>query len=302
MFDSLHDTKLVSQLSAQPVLGVSMAQVSLLRLDLTGGLAPGNKSFKLQGNVAAARRQGINRLVSFGGSWSNHLHALAAVAHEQGMESVGLVRGGERDTAMLSDARAWGMQLQMLSRSEYQRRNDPEYLQQLAERYAPCVVLPEGGANLEGVSGCQDIAALARRLVPDVSRLVLPVGTGTTLAGILAGMGNTAVEVVGISALRGAHDLEQRVSSALAGAGVTDSANWRILHQYHCGGFARVTPALKEFILAFESVQGIALDPVYTGKMLFAVHQLCASGEWGQAPILAVHTGGLQGRRGFSWL
>ena len=135
MADLSISAALLSRLSSEPVLGVSMAHVSLLRLDRTGGLAPGNKSFKLQGNIAAAQRGGINRLVSFGGTWSNHLHALAAAAHEQGMESVGLVRGGEQDTAMLADARAWGMQVELLSRSDYRRRNDPEYLRQLAERY-----------------------------------------------------------------------------------------------------------------------------------------------------------------------
>jgi 1-aminocyclopropane-1-carboxylate deaminase len=219
------------------------------------------------------------------------------------MESVGLVRGGEHDTAMLADARAWGMQVELLSRADYRRRNDPGYLQQLVDRYGPCLLVPEGGANPEGVAGCAAIATLVRELAPDIARVVLAVGTGTTLAGLAAGLGNeTAARIVGISALRAAQDLEQRVHSALAATRVGAHASWEILHEHHCGGFARVTPALKEFILAFEAVQGIALDPVYTGKMLFAVHQLCASGKWDSAPLLAVHTGGLQGRRGFSWL
>jgi 1-aminocyclopropane-1-carboxylate deaminase len=293
---------LLSRLSPEPVLGVSMAHVLLLRLDRTGGLAPGNKSFKLQGNIAAAQRGGSNRLVSFGGTWSNHLHALAAAAHEQGMESVGLVRGGEQDTAMLADARAWGMRVELLSRSDYRRRNDPDYLRQVAERYAPCLLIPEGGANSEGVAGCVGIADLVREHAPEIARVVLAVGTGTTLAGLAAGLGSaTATGIVGISVLRGAHDLEQRVQNALAVYGEGEHASWEILHDHHCGGYARVSPALREFILAFEAVQGIALDPVYTGKMLFAVHQLCASGQWDSSPLLAVHTGGLQGRRGFSW-
>ena len=56
-------------------------------------------------------------------------------------------------------------------------------------------------------------------------------------------------------------------------------------------------------MLAFEAIHGIELDPVYTGKMLLAIHQLRACGDWdGDAPVLAIHTGGLQGRRGYSWL
>ena len=63
-----------------------------------------------------------------------------------------------------------------------------------------------GGA---GVKGCREIAHLIREVAPGASRIVLPVGTGTTLAGIVSGLAPTA-EVVGISALKGALDLDQR--------------------------------------------------------------------------------------------
>ena len=82
---------------------------------------------------------------------------------------------------------------------------------------------------------------------------------------------------------------------------ITYCSKWRILHDYHCGGFARVRPRLREFIEAFESVQGVPLEPVYTAKMLFAIHQLTLGGEWDRRPLLAMHTGGLQGRRGYDW-
>jgi 1-aminocyclopropane-1-carboxylate deaminase len=292
---------LMTRLDDRPVLGQSLGHVSLLRLDRAGGLAPGNKAFKLRGNLEQARSHGLRRLVSFGGAWSNHLHALAAVAREQAMESIGLVRGGEQETAMLADARGWGMQVIKLSREEYRRRNDPAYLDEIAARFSPCLVIPEGGANAAGVKGCREIAQLIREVAPGASRIVLPVGTGTTLAGIVSGLAPTA-EVVGISALKGALDLDQRVRVALSGKGIEQRARWRILHDHHCGGFARVTPGLREFILAFEAVHGIPLDPVYTGKMLYAIHRMAGRGEWGDdPPILAVHTGGLQGRRGFDW-
>ena len=70
-----------------------MGNIALLRLDRMGGFAPGNKSFKLSEYFDSAKEQGITRLVSFGGAWSNHLHALAAAGHEYGFETVGIVRG-----------------------------------------------------------------------------------------------------------------------------------------------------------------------------------------------------------------
>ena len=296
------DSKLLQRLSATPVQGVSMAGVSLLRLDLTGGPAPGNKVFKLGGNLARARELGINRLLSFGGAWSNHLHALAAVGRDCGFETVGIVRGEESvsPSAMLRDAYSWGMQLVHVSRSEYRRRADSDYLASLQERYGPCHIIPEGGANSSGVAGSKAIA----RLVPTdgfrEARIVLPAGTGTTLAGLAAGL-RPDRQVVGISVLKGAFDLEQKVFAALNLSASENPARWQILHDYHCGGYARVSEELKAFMLAFERIHQVPLDPVYTAKALFAVHQLLRAGTW-KGEVIFVHTGGLQGRRGFPWL
>lgn len=285
-------------------MGVSLENVSLLRLDRTGGPAPGNKSFKLHDYFVEAKRLAVPRVVSFGGVWSNHLHALAALGHQNGIETVGIVRGepAEQDSAMLQDAKRWGMRIVHVSRAEYRQRNDTAYQHQLNERFASCLVIPEGGAAIAGARGCQEIARLLRRSACEARHIIVPVGTGTTLAGLVAGM-DDSFEVLGISALKGATDLETRVQDLLAGLMPEHCARWRILHDYHCGGFARVNQPLREFMLAFETIHGIQLDPVYTGKMLFAIHQLRARGEWSvDTPLLAIHTGGLQGRRGYSWL
>lgn len=300
--------QLLSPLSAELVLGVNMQALTLLRLDRIDTLAPGNKSFKLKRIVAAAKARGVKRLVSFGGGWSNHLHALAAVGRAQGLETIALVRGeaSEADTAMLTDAQAWGMQVQRISRAQYRQRHEAQYQAQLIEQFAPCELVPEGGASALGVEGCAAIGSLIEKYVPDAKRIVVPVGTGTTLAGIVAGLSN-GQHVVGISALKGALDLESRVSEALAGVAKDESGDWEILHDFHCGGFARSNVGLREFMCEFERVQKIPLEPVYTGKMLYALFQLIRDGDrhWSNAslgPIVAVHTGGLQGRRGYDWL
>jgi 1-aminocyclopropane-1-carboxylate deaminase len=226
------------------------------------------------------------------------------VGREHGLETVGIVRGeaGPKDSTALADMAAWGMRLVHVTRTEYRQRNDPEYQKSLQERFAPCVIVPEGGASAAGVRGCVGIAELIRPLLSPSSKVVLAVGTGTTLAGIAAGLDRTC-EIVGVSALRGARDLDERVRTALVQAGAANHASWQILHEDHCGGFARLSAELKAFILDFERVHGIPLDPVYTGKMLLAIHRRLRSGEWSvDKPVMAVHTGGLQGRRGFDFL
>jgi 1-aminocyclopropane-1-carboxylate deaminase len=298
--------RLLSELSDEPVLGVAMGRVSVLRLDLLGGLAPGNKSFKLQENLERARRKGLVRLVSFGGSWSNHLHALAAVGREQGFETVGIVRGEQhdRDTAMLADARRWGMRLVHVSRQEYRRRNDRDYLDALERELGPCLVIPEGGANDAGARGCMAVGSLLAQLLPGGATVFLGVGTGTTLAGVVAGLPDDYGRVFGVSALKGALDLESRIRQGLQACGAAGGHGcWRVLHDHHCGGFARCSPELREFMQAFQRVHGIPLEPVYTGKALFAVHNLLVAGQLDASEdLVLVHTGGLQGARGFAWL
>lgn len=309
MIDSPGDPSLQGLLPT-PVLGVSLGNVCLLRLDQADGLAPGNKSFKLRAYFAQAKQSGVSRVVSFGGAWSNHLHALAALGHQYEIETVGIVRGEstETDSAMLDDARAWGMRIVRVSRSEYRRRMEREYQQQVSAQFAPCLLIPEGGASLTGMRGCAGIGEIIRRIAPHARQIIVPVGTGTTLAGLVSSL-DPCCDILGISALKGATDLEQRVSGLLRALhhdsenGNKNTASWSIQHDFHCGGFARTDAALRDFILAFEAVQGVELEPVYTGKMLFAIHQLLKQGDWNPtAPVLAIHTGGLQGRRGYPWL
>ncbi len=279
-----------------------MAQVSLLRLDLAGGLAPGNKLFKLAENFADAQKNGNTRMVSFGGAWSNHLHALAALGCERGFETIGIVRGEKPalPSAMLRDAARWGMQLRYVSRSEYRQRNSSEFVAALLKDIGPCHIIPEGGANAAGARGCRAIARLLPVEADTSTRIVLAVGTGTTLAGI-AGELAGGEDIVGISVLKGAGDLDDRVRTRLDDIGANHVGNWRVSHDHHCGGYARVSPELKAFILEFERVHKIPLDPVYTGKTLFAVFQMVKRGDW-DGEIIAIHTGGLQGRRGYPWL
>lgn len=298
-------TKLLQTLDPVPVGGVSLANVQLLRLDLLNVEAPGNKWFKLQAYVAQARASGTQRLVSFGGAWSNHLHALAAVGAREGLATVGIVRGndGGELSATLRDCRDLGMSLEFVSRQEYRQRYETGYLASLADRFPGSIVIPEGGGDTRGVTGSRQIGRLLAAETDRPGRAVVAVGTGTTLAGMIAEL-DSRWELIGVSALRGALDLDRRVADAVrAQLGGAATARWRIAHDYHCGGFARVSEGLKAFILDFEAVQGIALDPVYTAKALFMVHSLRASGAWEpDGPLTVVHTGGLQGRRGYDWL
>ena len=205
---------------------------------------------------------------------------------------------------MLADAQRWGMQHrtgQPAGVPAAQRCRTTS--NNCASASRPACSFRRVALQRQGARGCAAIADSSGAMRPRPRQIVLPVGTGTTLAGLAASL-DDSYEVIGISALKGATDLEQRVQGLLvrpgdptatrAGVSCTSSTAVALLASMR---------ALREFMLAFEGIHGVPLDPVYTGKMLFAIHQLRARDEWSSAvPMLAIHTGGLQGRRGYPWL
>lgn len=241
--------------------------VLLKRDDLIHPLLPGNKWRKLHRNLAAAEAAGASALLTFGGAYSNHLRAVAAAGRMRGLRTIGIVRGEEH--APLNDSLAFcaaqGMELSYLDRGTYRRKDDPEVLAPLLDRFGPAFVVPEGGANADGVRGCVPIAA---EITEPYDLLVCPVGTGATLAGLARG---TGAEVAGVCVLKGAEYLDERVAALQREAFGESGRNWRIDHRFHHGGFARTTPELAAFTDAFAAGHGWRPEGVYVAKALYAV-------------------------------
>lgn len=264
----------------------------------------GNKWRKLQYNLQAARDQGYGRLLSFGGAYSNHIAALAAAGAQFGFDTIGIIRGdpiaGLNPT--LRFAEACGMKLVFVSRSAYRQRYGLAYQQKLQQSFGPAYLLPEGGTNLLALQGCMELPReIDAQLSSPTDFYVLSVGTGGTMAGLIAGL-NVPARVLGFSALKGGF-LQAEVRWWLdqvftAGKAVPD---WSIHTGYHFGGYAKHRPELLHFIQDFYQQHGIALDPIYTGKMLYGLMEMIRQGFFPEGSrIVAVHTGGLQGIAGFN--
>ena len=262
----------------------------------------GNKYYKLKYNLVSAKTKGLNTLISFGGAWSNHLYALAKIGKEQGFSTIGIVRGERPITlsAMLRDVESLGMRLVFVSRGEYRQKETPAFRQWLEGQFGHFYLVPEGGTNLLAVKGCEEIVGSLDGENADL--LCLPVGTGGTIAGIARGLSLTkslSALVKGFSVLKGAKYLDDVVSTLIDDP---TNNNWSINHQYHCGGYAKCPDFLKTFILEVEAQNDVKLDPVYTAKMIFGIDQLLKEGLIdSKQKIIALHTGGLQGRRGFNF-
>ncbi|USE82588.1 1-aminocyclopropane-1-carboxylate deaminase/D-cysteine desulfhydrase [Acinetobacter tibetensis] len=266
-------------------------EISIKRLDLVHPHISGNKFFKLKYNLLAAQQQGYKKLLTFGGAYSNHIAATAYAAQLFGFESLGIIRGQELASKplnpTLNTAQQFGMQLQFVTREAYRLKQSPAYLAQLQQDYPDYYVIPEGGTNPLAILGCTEIISDKDRQNFDL--ICCAVGTGGTIAGLIEAS-HSQQHVLGFSALKGDF-LSTEVGQ------LTPKRNWQITDQYCCGGYAKTTPELLQFIQDFEQRYQIPLEQIYTGKMLLGLTDLIQQGSFPTGHrILVIHSGGLQGR------
>ncbi|MDP3331938.1 MAG: pyridoxal-phosphate dependent enzyme [Methylococcaceae bacterium] len=280
---------------AHPLLDQQQIELWLKRDDMLHPIVSGNKWRKLKYVLDHALCIGADTLVSMGGAYSNHLHALAYVGRELGLKTIGLIRSepGPSLTPTLTDLQQWGMELKFVTRTHNRLLRHYRDWQAFPGLQPKQYWLPEGGAQAPALQGVAEIVA---ELDIDYDMLCVPCGTGTTLAGLISAA-PPQVSVIGFAALKNAGFLINDVATILP----QQYDNWQINLDYHFGGFASTTAELMTFIADFERQTAIELDPVYTGKMMFGLFDLIAKQQIksGQR-IIAVHTGGLQGKRGFN--
>lgn len=275
--------------------GVNSLQFSVLRTDLLSDGGIGNKAYKLAPLQKVLNDTGKSSVMSFGGAWSNHLHALAYRCHQLGVKCVGVVRADEPiDNVLLRSATGYGMKLHFVSRSEYRLRDDTAYCERLCRQLGCDLWIPEGGSTDAAVAGCELLGATIAACEFNPTVVVVPVGTGATFAGIVRQL-PASVCAVGLPVVRD-DKVHGRIQHWLAGY---RDAGWQ-LTSVVAPRYGAVTNELLAFIVAFQLQTKVVLDPVYTGK----VFMYCLSREFtGKLPahsrVLMVHTGGLLGGFGF---
>jgi 1-aminocyclopropane-1-carboxylate deaminase len=206
-----------------------------------------------------------------------------------GFRTVGVVRGEERPfNDVLAAAARDGMQLHYLDRTTYRRKNDPAVVEELRRAYSDFYLVPEGGTTTFAFPGC-------RELVEEIDRpfdvITCPVGTGGTIAGISAALGHGR-RALGFSVLKGVTSLDDDVRALQRTAVGCVIDNWTINHRFHCGGFARRSPELDEFLHDFSCRHGLLVDHVYVGKMLLGLFTLIGEGAFApESTVVAVVTG-----------
>ena len=263
-------------------------QVFIKRDDLIHPFISGNKWRKLKYTLQEAKLNGISQLVTFGGAWSNHLLATANAGAKFGFQTYAFVRGEPVTNPVLALCKLFGMHLHFVDREAY-RDKESLYAQHFAAQ-PQSLKIDEGGYGPLGMLGCADIIEELHR---DYDHIFCACGTGTTLAGLEWGRqrNKLSFKTHGVPVLKGGSFIADEVQ-ALA----VDPSAITLHLDYHFGGYAKTKPELLAFVQQFCRQTGIMIEPTYTGKMIYAVHDLIAQDYFPKnSKILILHTGGLTG-------
>ena len=284
----------INQKIGLPAFVKAGISVFLKREDLVFPLASGNKWRKLKYNLKAFRESKARVMLTFGGAFSNHLAAVAAMGKYYGITTIGIVRGVELVCKPLNPTLATckqnGMQLIFVSREEYHQKELGNTVLALQKTHGTLYILPEGGTNALAVKGCAEI------LTPEdaaFDTIGCAVGTGGTLVG-LANSCKTHQHIVGFQVVKDV-SITARIRTF-----ATDN-NWTIVQHPSHRGYAQVSNSLVVFAQDVLQQTGVLLDPIYTAPMLFQLVQMIKDDTWTFGKkVLLIHTGGTQGIAGFN--
>ncbi|MDT0593438.1 1-aminocyclopropane-1-carboxylate deaminase/D-cysteine desulfhydrase [Glaciecola petra] len=280
------------------------------RDDLIHELISGNKWRKLTGLVPILldlkRTNKEIKILSFGGAYSNHLHALAYLCFTLNIQLIAIVRGHYEKhlTPTLTDIQKWHAHIHFVDKTEYKLRTDEEYLFRLKTMHGANLIVPEGGSSELSFVGLNSLGKELDEQIDQATHIIMPVASGGTMAGLIDYYVRQEHKpnLIGIAVLKGEGYLEQLVTDLLPST--TNELlkytplSWHILHDFHQGGYAKSTLALSQFISDFTSLNKIQLEPVYSGKCFYAVKQLMNNAFFPNgSKIVILHTGGLQGKR-----
>jgi 1-aminocyclopropane-1-carboxylate deaminase len=266
-------------------------QVFIKRDDLIHPIISGNKWRKLKYLLKKAQSESKAHLVTFGGAYSNHLLATDAAAAKFGFKATGLVRGESVDNDTLFLCRLHGMNLLFTDRESY--RDKPALFKKHFSNDPDAFFIDEGGASAEGAKGCSE---LIDELPETYDHIFCACGTGTTAAGIINGIQSHGLptEFHAVPVFKNGGFIEEEIDKFL-----TVPVDYELHTGYHFGGYGKTEEQLIEFIKQFVASTGILIEPVYTGKMLFAVYDLAAKDHFKPGSrILAIHSGGIWGLLG----
>lgn len=266
--------------------------VAVLRLDKIHPIISGNKLFKLQYLLQEAIQKPDQKVITFGGAYSNHLVATAYACLQNNLSCIGFVRGEQPPqlSHTLQHCIQFGMELHFISRQKYNKKEQPDFLAALKMQWGAAVIIPEGGYHPLGAKGA---AAIMNYIADNTTHIACATGTATTLAGLVVAA-KPHQQVLAFPALKGCTDTLERL--AFLNEFPLQTQQLYIDPAYHFGGYAKYTATLIDFMNQLYNQYQLPTDFVYTAKMMYGVLDLIKNDFFTPGSnIVCLHTGGLQG-------
>ncbi|KNC89448.1 D-cysteine desulfhydrase [Trabulsiella odontotermitis] len=284
-------------------------EIFIKRDDVTPMAMGGNKLRKLEFLAADALREGADTLVTAGAIQSNHVRQTAAVAAKLGLHCVALLENpiNTRAENYLTNGNRLLLDLFNTQVEMCDALTDPTaQLDELATRlelqgFRPYVI-PVGGSNALGALGYVESALeIAQQCedVVDLSAIVVASGSAGTHAGLAVGLEQLLpdVSLIGVTVSRTVAEQKPKVvalQQAIAGSLELDAkADIHLWDDYFAPGYGTPNEAGMEAVKLLASLEGILLDPVYTGKAMAGLIDGISQKRFrDDGAILFVHTGG----------
>jgi len=288
------------------------ARLFIKRDDMTGLALGGNKTRKLEYILGDAIAKGANAIITAGAAQSNHCRQTAAAAALLNMECH-LLLGGQRPPAPEGNLLLNTLFDAYIHWTGKHRKgeNIPAVYDQLTRAGKRPYVVPYGGSNALGALGyvgaMHELAEQTARqpVPPTFTHIVFASSSGATQAGMLVGKQklDEQYQLVGINIDKTADNetpLEQHICGmANSTAAILDmqtrfNESDVILNQnYLGGGYGVVGSIERDAINALARLEGILLDPVYTGRAMGGLMDMIRNGEIStDSQVLFWHTGG----------
>ncbi|BAH05497.1 D-cysteine desulfhydrase family protein [Clostridium kluyveri] len=288
--------------------------IYIKRDDQTGTEISGNKIRKLEFSAAEALNKGCNTLITCGGIQSNHCRATAAVAVKLGFKCC-LVLNGSNDTEvdgnLLLD-KLLGAEIYFVSQKEYENRRMEimkEIKTNMENKGLKPYIIPEGASNGIGGFGyykaVQEIMLQEREMKVHFDGIVIATGSGGTYSGLLLGSRilNYDAKIYGVNVCQNEKYFKDRIYEILHDSMKYIDVNLNfskdeinIIDGYVGRGYALSREEELEFIKELAELEGIILDPVYTGKAMYGLTQEIKKGKFSKYKnLLFIHTGGIFG-------
>jgi D-cysteine desulfhydrase len=265
---------------------LGLAELWIKRDDLIGLGGGGNKVRKLQYTCAEALAAGATTLITSGAPQSNHARLTAAAAARLGLRCVLVLAGPE------PGVRRGNLVLDRLAGAEIVWAGDqpPEKVVQAeAEQRPGSHVIPFGGSTRSSVAGYADCARELVGQVPEFDRVVVAVGSGGTMAGLVAELGAERVLGVDTGAVADPYAAVRALLDEPPGELTIDRGQIG-------PGYAAVTEPVREALKLAARTEGIFLDPTYTGRALAGLISRSAPvGLARTGRVVFLHSGGLPG-------